>query len=182
MNRALVVIDYTNDFVADEGALTCGKPAQVLENYMDDLIRQFLNGGDLVVMGVDVHEKDDPYHPETHLFPPHNIRRTSGRDLYGTLQNIYEQNKHKENLLYIDKTRYSAFAGTDLDLKLRERRINDLHLVGVCTDICVLHTAIDAYNHGYTIHIHKNGVASFNQTGHDWALSHFETTLGAKII
>ncbi|SFK41037.1 Nicotinamidase-related amidase [Halobacillus dabanensis] len=182
MNRALVVIDYTNDFVADEGALTCGKPAQVLENYMDDLTRQFLNGGDLVVMGVDVHEKDDPYHPETPLFPPHNIRGTSGRDLYGTLQNIYEQNKHKENLLYIDKTRYSAFAGTDLDLKFRERGINDLHLVGVCTDICVLHTAIDAYNHGYTIHIHKNGVASFNQTGHDWALSHFETTLGAKII
>lgn len=182
MNRALVVIDYTNDFVADEGALTCGKPAQVLENYINELTQQFLNVGDLVVMGVDVHEEGDPYHPETPLFPPHNIRGTSGRDLFGTLQNIYEQNKHTGNLLYMDKTRYSAFAGTDLDIKLRERGINDLHLVGVCTDICVLHTAIDAYNRGYTIHIHRKGVASFNETGHDWALSHFETTLGAKII
>lgn len=182
MNRALVIIDYTNDFVADEGALTCGKPAQVLEGYIKDLTQQFLNDGDLVVMGVDVHEDGNPFHPETALFPPHNIHGTTGRELFGTLQNFYEQNKHKTNLLYMDKTRYSAFAGTDLDLKLRERGITDLHFVGVCTDICVLHTAIDAYNHGYTIHIHRDGVASFNETGHNWALSHFETTLGATMI
>jgi nicotinamidase-related amidase len=182
MNRALIVIDYTNDFVADGGALTCGKPAQALEGYINDLTRHFLNDEDLVVMGVDVHEKGDAYHPETPLFPPHNIRGTTGRELFGKPQNFYEQNKNRANFLYMDKTRYSAFAGTDLDLKLRERGINDLHLVGVCTDICVLHTAIDAYNHGYTIHIHRNGVASFNETGHDWALSHFETTLGAKMI
>ena len=46
----------------------------------------------------------------------------------------------------MDKTRYSAFAGTDLEMKLRERGIEEVHLVGVCTDICVLHTAVDAYN------------------------------------
>jgi len=67
-------------------------------------------------------------------------------------------------------------------LKLREREITELHLIGVCTDICVLHTAVDAYNKGFEIVIHKNAVASFNQTGHEWALSHFEQTLGATII
>lgn len=55
----------------------------------------------------------------------------------------------------MDKTRYSAFAGTDLELKLRERGITELHLIGVCTDICVLHTAVDAYNKGFDIVIHK---------------------------
>ena len=30
----------------------------------------------------------------------------------------------------MDKTRYSAFAGTDLEMKLRERGIEEVHLVG----------------------------------------------------
>ena len=29
-NEALLIIDYTNDFVADKGALTCGAAGQVL--------------------------------------------------------------------------------------------------------------------------------------------------------
>ncbi|RDY69926.1 cysteine hydrolase [Halobacillus trueperi] len=182
MKRALIIIDYTNDFVKNDGALTCGPPAQALEKYIHDVTETFMNENDLVVFGVDVHEEGDPYHPETDLFPPHNIRGTKGRELYGSLQKLYKENKHEPNTLYMDKTRYSAFAGTDLDLKLRERGITDLHLVGVCTDICVLHSAIDAYNLGYHIHVHKDGVASFNEAGHTWALSHFESTLGAKIL
>ena len=79
------------------------------------------------------------------------------------------------------KTRYSAFAGTDLELKLRERQITELHLAGLCTDICVLHTAVDAYNKGFQIVIHQNAVASFNPEGHEWALSHFKNSIGAQV-
>ena len=32
---------------------------------------------------MDLHFEEDPYHPETKLFPPHNIEGTSGRHLYG---------------------------------------------------------------------------------------------------
>jgi len=41
---------------------------------------------------------------------------------------------------------------------------------------------VDAYNKGFDIVIHKNAVASFNEAGHEWALNHFEHTLGATII
>ena len=83
---------------------------------------------------------------------------------------------------YFNKTRYSAFVGTNLELKVRERAIEEVHIVGVCTDICVLHTAIDAFNKGFKVVVHEDGVASFNQAGHDWALTHFENTLGGKVI
>ncbi|WP_173918412.1 cysteine hydrolase family protein [Halobacillus sp. Marseille-Q1614] len=182
MEKALIVIDYTVDFVAADGALTCGPPGQSIENNITQLTKGFLSDGSLVVFAVDVHENDDPFHPEAKLFPPHNIRGTKGRDLYGELKPLYEEHKSKDNLIWMDKTRYSAFCGTDLDVKLRERGINELHLVGVCTDICVLHTAVEAYNLGYRIIVHRNAVASFNQTGHEWALGHFESTLGASVL
>jgi nicotinamidase-related amidase len=179
--KAFITIDYTYDFVADAGALTCGVPGQAIENKIVQLTREFIQNGDFVVFAIDVHDEGDSNHPETKLFPPHNIRGTSGRDLFGGLQALYEENKERENVYYMDKTRYSAFAGTNLEIKLRERGITELHLVGVCTDICVLHTAVDAYNKGFKIVVYKDAVASFNQKGHEWALGHFEQSLGALV-
>ncbi|WP_284140855.1 isochorismatase family cysteine hydrolase [Virgibacillus sp. LDC-1] len=180
--RALLNVDYTVDFVADEGKLTCGLPGQELATYIADETEAFIEAGDFVVFAIDAHKEGDQLHPESKLFPPHNIIGTTGRDLYGRLKAVYETHKEAPNVHYMDKTRYSAFAGTDLELKLRERGITELHLVGVCTDICVLHTAVDAFNKGFDIVVHKNGVASFNQAGHTWALAHFKETLGARVI
>lgn len=180
LGNALLVIDYTVDFVALDGALTCGEPGIELADYINALTKKFLAEEHLIIFPVDVHDEGDMYHPETKQFPPHNIRGTAGRNLYGTLQQLYEENDDK--IHWMDKTRFSAFAGTDLELRLRAHNITELHLVGVCTDICILHTAVDAYNKGFEIVIHEKGVASFNQAGHDWALSHFENTLGATVI
>ncbi|WP_205520257.1 cysteine hydrolase family protein [Virgibacillus doumboii] len=180
--RALINVDYTVDFVAEDGKLTCGEPGQAIEEKITSLTKEFIDAGDYVVFAIDAHEEGDTNHPETKIFPPHNIIGTEGRDLYGELASVYEEHKNDKNVYYYDKTRYSAFAGTDLELRLRERGIDELHLVGVCTDICVLHTAVDAYNKGFNIVVHKDAVASFNAPGHDWALGHFTDTLGAKVV
>ncbi|KAB8137803.1 cysteine hydrolase [Gracilibacillus oryzae] len=179
--RALINIDYTYDFVASDGALTCGEPGQQIETKITEITQAFIDSGDLTVFAIDVHDEGDPFHPETNLFPPHNIRGTKGRELYGSLKDVYKDNNQKKQVYYIDKTRYSAFAGTNLELLLRERNINEVHLIGVCTDICVLHTAVDAYNKGFEIVIYQDAVASFNQAGHKWALGHFAQTLGASV-
>ncbi|GGK29567.1 putative isochorismatase family protein PncA [Caldalkalibacillus thermarum] len=184
--EALIIIDYTYDFVADDGKLTCGEPGQAIEERITALTKQFVENGDYVVFAVDVHDEGDPYHPETKLFPPHNIRGTKGRDQYGALGAYYKKIKndpqYQQQILWLDKTRYSAFAGTNLEIKLRERGINTVHLVGVCTDICVLHTAVNAYNKGFNIVVHEDAVQSFNQEGHRWAVEHFKSCLGAKVV
>ncbi len=180
LNKALLVVDYTVDFVAIDGALTCGEPGIALEDYITQLTEDFLKQQHPVFVINDLHEKNDPYHPESALFPPHNIRGTAGRNLYGKMNDLYKE--HEQEIMWMDKTRYSAFAGTDLDIQLRARNISEIHLTGVCTDICILHTAVDAYNKGYKIFVHQGGVASFNPSGHDWALSHFQSSLGATVI
>ncbi|ASA22143.1 cysteine hydrolase family protein [Paenibacillus donghaensis] len=176
--RALIVIDFTNDFV--DGSLPVGQPGIDIAPRVSELTTSFVENGDFVVMAVDLHEENDPYHPETKLFPSHNLRGSAGRELYGSLKQVYEANR--ERIYWMDKTRYSSFCGTDLALKLRERGITELHLIGVCTDICVLHTAVDAYNLGFAITVHEDAVASFNPAGHEWALGHFRGSLGATVL
>ncbi|WP_058305937.1 cysteine hydrolase family protein [Gracilibacillus massiliensis] len=182
MKKALINIDYTNDFVAENGALTCGEPGQQIEDRITAITEDFVKEGAYTVFAIDLHEREDRFHPESKLFPAHNIRNTKGRDLYGKLKALYNQYENEEHVYYMDKTRYSAFTGTDLEIKLKERGINEVHLVGVCSDICVLHTAVDAYNKGYDIVIYQDAIASFNQAGHEWALGHFKDTLGATVI
>jgi len=182
MERALIHVDYTNDFVASDGALTSGKPGQDIHDKVLELTKRFYENSEYIAFTIDLHEKDNPFHPETALFPPHNLKGTKGRELYGDLEEYFQQIKASDNVYYTPKTRYSAFAGTDLEIKLRERDIKEVHIIGVVTDICILHTAVDAYNKGFNIVIHKDAVASFNQAGHVWALSHFTDTLGAQVV
>ncbi|MFD2673181.1 cysteine hydrolase family protein [Marinicrinis sediminis] len=175
--KALIVIDFTVDFV--NGSLPVGEPAVAIEDRICELTRSFVDQKEFVVMAVDLHHENDPFHPETRLFPPHNIKGSAGRGLFGKLQDVYEQ--HKDRIYWMDKTRYSAFSGTDLELQLRSRQITELHLIGVCTDICVLHTAVDAYNKGFQVVVHADAVASFDQAGHEWSLRHVESTLGGQV-
>lgn len=180
MKKALVIIDFNNDFVADDGKLTCGAVAQAIDEKIASLVQEFAKNGDFIVNACDNHVENDAYSIEKDMFPAHCFD-DYGKDLFGKTK-LAVDNVDKNQYLYIPKNRFSAFCGTPLDLKLKERAVNDITLVGVCTDICVLHCAVDAYNLGYKISVVRDGVASFNQAGHDFALAHFENTLGAKII
>ena len=182
MTKALISIDYTYDFVADDGKLTAGKPAQAIEDDIVRVTKEAYEAGDYIFFAIDGHDEGDDFHPETKLFPPHNIKGTSGRDFYGKLGQVYEKIKDDARVFWMDKRHYSAFSGTDLDIRLRERRVNTIVLTGVLTDICVLHTAIDAYNLGYEIEVVASAVASLTQENHRFALNHLQHVLGAKII
>ena len=53
---------------------------------------------------------------------------------------------------------------------------------GVCTDICVLHTAADARNRDYPVEVPIDCVATFDPDAHRWALQHIENILGASLV
>lgn len=180
--KALISIDYTNDFIADDGALTTGLAGQQIESEILNITQLFIKNNQFIVFAIDAHTPSDKYHPENSLFPPHNIVGSVGQQLFGNLHHLYQKHQNSDNIYWINKRHYSAFCGTDLDLRLRERDITQIHLIGVCTDICILHTAVDAYNLGYKIVIHQNAVASFDPIGHQWALKHFQNTLGAIVV
>ncbi|WP_449433968.1 cysteine hydrolase family protein [Pseudomonas putida] len=53
--------------------------------------------------------------------------------------------------MVLDKPRYSAFHGTQLAETLRARGIEHLVVFGVLTDVCVMTSLFDAYQHGFQL-------------------------------
>lgn len=54
--EALLIVDMSNDFVAEHGTLTVGKPAQKVVPYIMDLATRFLAEGNVVVVTMDAHQ------------------------------------------------------------------------------------------------------------------------------
>ncbi|WIV19480.1 isochorismatase family cysteine hydrolase [Paenibacillus polygoni] len=160
--EALLIVDMSNDFVADNGTLTVGKPAQEIVPFIKDLATRFLAEGNVVVVTMDEHQPNDPHFE---LWPPHNIVGTEGQQLFGELYDWFQDNKDHDNVIYSPKTDYNSFFNTDLAQTLRNSGVDKVHTVGVCTDICVYLTVAGADAEGFKTATHKRGVTTFTDLG-----------------
>ncbi|NLU10106.1 MAG: cysteine hydrolase [Tepidanaerobacter acetatoxydans] len=170
--KALLVIDMLKDFIDEGGALSVGPQGKAIIGFIKEKINNFREHDYPVIFICDNHEKNDK---EFEMFAPHCIAGTYGAK-------IIEDLDVKDDDKIIAKRRYSAFFGTDLDLYLRENKVDEIFLAGVCTNICVLYTAADARNLAYKVNIYKDGVASFDEEAHNFALKEAKNTLGCLII
>ena len=177
-NEALLIVDMSNDFVADEGTLTVGKSAQAIVPYIVELANLFLEAGETVVIGMDAHQPNDPHFD---LWPAHNVINSEGQQLYGELNDWFQKNQDNENVLYVPKTNYNTFFKTDLAETLRARGIGKVHVVGVTTDICDFLTIAGADAEGFKTVIHKRGVATFTDLG-EVMLEHMQRCFHTEII
>lgn len=178
MRKALIIVDMSNDFVADNGTLTAGKPAQDVVPYIVNLADEFLMNGDTVVIAMDAHEKDDKHFE---LWPPHNINGTWGQEPYGELFTWYKKNKMNANVSVCPKENYNAFFRTGLAEKLKGRMVDEVHVVGVCTDICDFLTIAGADAEGFKTVAHKRGMATFTNNT-EMILEHMKLCFHTQII
>ncbi len=83
----------------------------------------------------------------------------------------------------IEKRRYSAFFQTSLRLLLDELGVNTLILCGFDTNICVMHTAADAYFNNYRIIVVDDATATFligdQESGLDYMQRCYAATLAS---
>ncbi|QQY80242.1 nicotinamidase-related amidase [Keratinibaculum paraultunense] len=170
--KALLIIDMLKDFIDKEGKLTTGPAGEKIVEFIQKKTNEFREKDYPIIYICDNHEEDDK---EFDMFPPHCIAGTEGSQ-------IIQQLQVKDGDKIIKKRRYSAFYGTDLDLYLREKGVDEIYLVGVCTNICVLYTAADARNLAYKVNVFKEGIASFDEEAHEFALKEMESTLGCNIV
>ena len=79
------------------------------------------------------------------------------------------------------KTRYSGFFRTGLSKILEDLQPEAVHVVGVCTNICVLYTVEELRNRDYRAIVYQKGVASFDEEAHRWALKQMQAVLGVEL-
>jgi nicotinamidase/pyrazinamidase len=172
-----------NDFMDPKGAIYCGDEARKIIPFIEGKIKEYLQNDDFIIYICDSHDKDDE---EFTKFTPHAIEGTWGAEIIPELRPQGES----ELVKIIKKQRYSGFHNTNLDEILkhicgkRNSSLEELEVevVGDCTNICVLYTVEELCNRDINTVVYQDGVASFDQAAHEFALGQMESVLGAKII
>lgn len=150
------------DFVADDGKLTVGKPAQEILPAILETANRYFEKGELVIFCNDCHEEEDKHFD---LWPPHAIKHTKGIMPYGALMDWYDEKKGSDFVIFLPKSEYDSFYKTALKELLRSNEIEHVRVAGVCTDICVFHTLYGAYKAGFKTSAAKAECATFTPYG-----------------
>jgi len=128
--RALVVIDYQNDFV--DGSL--GFPgAEDLEEIIAGKVIDAKIAGDDIYFTRDCHGKDYLSTQEGRRLPVEHCITDHGKDLYGSLKGL------SEGCTVIDKP---SFGSMDLMQVMLTEGYDEVELCGVVSNICVMSNAV----------------------------------------
>jgi len=174
--QALIIVDLQHDFLAG-GSLAIPGADEAFCRYICALKNRARRDGLSVIATQDSHPKGHISFASTHqqkpfttiisqytkktqqLWPDHCIIGTKGHKIAIPLV--------KEDIVIqkgVDKNydSYSGFADdggkeTKLHEILQKRGIKFLHIVGLATDYCVYHTALDAIKRGYGVNIIESG-------------------------
>jgi nicotinamidase/pyrazinamidase len=153
MARALIIVDFQNDFTPG-GALAVAGGDQIAER-VNELAA---SGFDVVVATRDWHPPDHgSFAEQGGPWPVHCVAGTSGAQLHPAL----EQGRIDR---VVDKGQdpgtegYSGFEGTDLERLLRERDVDEVVICGLATDYCVKNTALDALRLGLRVSVDERAV------------------------
>ena len=166
---AVVVIDMINDFVT--GVFKNERAEKIIPN-----VEQLLNfAHEKKISVVYVNDAHLPnVDTEFDVWPQHAVAGTWGAE-------IVDELKPEKVDFVLQKRRYSAFQGTGLDQLLRELKVDTLILTGVVTDICIQHTAADAFFRGYKIIVPKDCVEAINEQTQKAALDYLKRVYGSEI-
>jgi nicotinamidase/pyrazinamidase len=152
--RALLVIDFQNDFVPG-GALPVPEGDQIAGR-----VNELLDSGDfdVVIATRDWHPPDHhSFRAQGGPWPPHCVQGSPGAELHPSFDR--ERVDVLINAGYRPELEgYSGFEETDLERVLRDRNVDDVTVVGLATDYCVRATALDAVQHGFAVTVDRGGV------------------------
>ena len=163
-----------NDFVT--GGLKCERAMHIIPN-LKKLVAAAHKHGVPVIYSNDAHLQVDEEVVER--WGKHAIKGTKGAEVIPEL-------KPEKTDYIIEKRTYSGFHETGLDMLLRSlyhgQGVKTVILTGLHTNICVRHTAADAFFRGYKIIVAKDGVEAFTKEDHEQGLEYLRNIYSAKIL
>jgi nicotinamidase-related amidase len=166
--EAVIVIDMLNDFVT--GKLKTDRAKHIIPN-IKRLIQAARNNNIPVIYTNDAHL---PVDPELKKWGEHAMKGTEGAG-------VIPQLKPAKGDYVFEKRTYSGFFETGLDLLLREMGVDTMVLTGLDTNICVRHTAADAFFRGYKIVVPKDATEALSGQEYRQGLEYIRKVYDAEI-
>ncbi len=158
---ALVLIDLQKGIVNRPQLEPYSKGEILAKN--ERLLDKFKNTAGLIVF---VYVKN--YGPEM-LKPLTDTNASSSGPIpedYSQFVSPLAYDEEIKNKIHVKKHNWGAFYGTDLDVQLRRRGIENIILTGVATTIGCDTTAREAYQHGYNVIAVEDAMTDFNAELH----------------
>lgn len=149
---ALIVVDMVYDFAHPDGLVYYEQNREIMPNIVK-MIEKSRETGFLIIFMQHSHRKDK-YDKELTMVRKNCIEGSGGDQLMPELG--YDEKKD----YLIKKRRYSSFYGTDLDLVLREHKIENVVICGTKTNCCIRSTVQDAYHLNYNVIVPRECVAT----------------------
>lgn len=129
--KLLIVVDMQKDFI--DGALGTQEALNILPT-VQAKIEQYKKEGNPILFTRDTHSEEYLHTQEGKLLPvPHCIKNTSGWQIDGSLDT--------QDAVVLDKPSFGSLALADW-VKEHYPQVQEIELIGLCTDICVLSNAI----------------------------------------
>ena len=157
MPNVVLVIDMVKGFLEPGHNLYCGDESRDIIPKVHDLLTREQAASSEILFISDHHDPDDL---EFEMFPVHCVKGTEEPNVIPELAEFVTETN------VIPKNRYSGFFNTPLESLLAASAPEKIIICGVCTDICVMHTASDARNRDYAVEVPSDCVASFKQDAH----------------
>ncbi len=168
---ALVVVDMLNDFIDPQGALYVGAAGRALIPFIAARVEETRTAGGVVIFACDAHIVADR---EFEQFKPHAVKNSWGSEIIPEIPFLAGDYR-------VDKTRYSALHNTVLEEILIREGVKEVEMVGVCTSICIMFTAVSLLDREFHCRIYRDGVADFDPQAHAFALAHLQK-LGVEVV
>jgi len=169
--QAILVVDMLNDFVT--GALKCERGLAIVP-HVSNLLDEARKNNIPVIFCNDEHL--DKIDHEFKLWGPHALKGTKGAEVIAEC--------HLDNSIdyIVPKRRYSGFFQTNLDILLRELRVDTVILTGLHAHMCVRHTAADAYMLGYNVIAATDCMDSFTLEDYTIGIKYLKDVYNAKLL
>ncbi|MDH6625980.1 nicotinamidase-related amidase [Streptomyces sp. LBL] len=162
---ALIVIDATNDFIAEDGKAWPGLREVCEEVGTVPNMKRVLEAAraaGIQVLHAPMETQPWDYGPWKHRTPSHDGMFQAQLFQAGTRGAEFHPDfvpADGEVVVTAHKT-FDAFHGTDMDVQLRQRDIDHLILCGLTTNTCVDSTGRDAVERGYSVTFASDAVAT----------------------
>ena len=169
-NTALIVVDMVKDFTSPDGLVFYPQNREILPK-IAQVVEKCREKGKIIIFLQHCYRKGK-FDKNLENMRPNCIEGSGGEDIDPILR------VDEEHDYVIKKRRYSGFFGTDLDLVLRENRIENVVIVGTKTNCCIRATVTDAYYLNYNAIVLSDCVATNSETVNEVHLTDINKYLG----